>query len=264
MWTVPLSAYVPGQKPALGAETPADEMDVLGGLAYFDVLNAGLRELPPRANEAALMAQLDAVGIGPGADFDPARLDAKTKRGLERALRAGRALVDASAQRTRATERGWIVPRLVGRYGSDYLARAAVVKGGYGNLPEESLYAAALTDRDGAVLVGDGRYRIRFEKGATPPVNAFWSLIVYDIGSAKLIENEQRRYSIGDRTPGLVTGADGSLTIAIQAEQPGDVDVNWLPTQPGLRPLIVVVRMYEPREEALSGAYTLPEVVRVE
>ncbi len=263
MWTVPLSAYVPGEKPALGAEAPAERMDVLGELAYFDVLNAELRVLPPRASEAALMAQLDAIGIGPGAELELARLDAETKRGLERALVAGRALVDAAAQRTRKAERGWIVPRLVGRYGSDFLARAAVVKGGYGNLPEESLYAAALTDRDGAVLFGDGRYRVRFEKGAAPPVNAFWSLIVYDIGSAKLIENELHRYSIGDRTPGLVTGADGSLTIAIQAERPSESDVNWLPTQPGLRPLIVVVRMYEPREEALSGAYALPEVVRV-
>ncbi len=264
VWTVPLSEYVPGQKPALGPETPATKMDVLGDLAYFDVLNAGLRELPPRANEAALMAQLDAVGIGPSADFDPTKLDPETRRGLERAVEAGRALVNASAQRTRATERGWIVPRLVGRYGSDFLARAAVVKGGYGNLPEESLYAAALTDRDGAVLVGDGRYRIRFAQGATPPVNAFWSLIVYDIGSAKLIENDLHRYSIGDRTPGLAMGADGSLTIALQAEKPSEADVNWLPTQPGLRPLIVVVRMYEPREAALSGAYTLPEIVRVQ
>ena len=263
IWTVPLSAYVPGEKPALGAEAKAEKMDVLGGLAYFDVLNAGLRDLPPRASEAALMALLDAIGIGPSADFDPDKLDAETKRGLERAAEAGRALVDAASQRTRVTERGWIIPRLVGRYGFDYLARAAVVKGGYGNLPEESLYAAALTDRDGDVLTGRERYRIRFEKGALPPVDAFWSIAVYDIASGKLIENELQRYSLGDRTPGLVYGADGSFTIALQAAKPSELGVNWLPTQSGIRPLIVVTRMYEPREPALSGKYALPEVVRV-
>jgi hypothetical protein len=264
IWTVPLSAYSPGLKPALGAEAPDEPMDVLGDLAYFDVLNAGLRELPPRASEAGLMAQFDAIGVGPNADFDPARLDPETKRGLERAVKAGRALVEAASQRTRATEHGWIIPRLVGRYGHDYLARAAVVKGGYGNLPEESLYAAALTDRDGRALTGRGRYRIRFERDAQPPVNAFWSIAVYDIASAKLVENELHRYSLGDRTPDLVFGADGSLTIALQAEPPSEPEANWLPTPNSLRPLIAVIRMYEPREEALGGKYALPEVVRLE
>jgi hypothetical protein len=263
-WTVPLSEYVPGRKPTLGPEASAAPMDVLGELAYFEVLNAALRKLPARPSEAALMAQLDAIGVGPSAHLERERLDVPTRRGLERALLAGRALVDAASQRTRATEHGWIIPRLVGRYGHDYLARAAVVKGGYGNLPEESLYAAALTDRDGQILSGRSRYRIRFAKGALPPVNAFWSIAVYDIRSGKLVENEIQRYSLGDRTPGLVYADDGSLTIALQHERPGERTANWLPTPSGALPLIAVIRMYEPRAEALSGEYALPEVERLD
>lgn len=264
IWSVPLSEYVPGQKPALGAAESAAPLDVIGDFAFFDVLNAGLHELPARASETALMAQFDAIGLGPHSEFDPLKLDADTRRGLERALEAGQGLVAASMQASRPTEHGWIVPRLVGRYGFDYLARATVVKGGYGNLPEESLYAAALTDDSGRVLTGGGRYRIRFERGALPPVNAFWSLSAYDIRSGKLVENEIQRYSLGDRTPGLVYGADGSLTIALQATKPTEPAVNWLPTPSSPLPFIAVMRMYEPREEALSGAYALPEVVAAE
>jgi hypothetical protein len=239
-------------------------MDAHSSLAYFDVMNAMLREVPPRASDAALIAQFDAVGIGPSHDLDLAKLDPDTKRGLERALEAGKRLVDASMRASRPSVNGWITPRLVGRYGHDFLARATVVKGGYGNLPEESLYAAVLTDQSGALLTGGKRYRLRFEKGATPLVDAFWSLIVYDIATAKLVENEIARYSIGDRTPGLVYGDDGSLTIALQPDKPSAPHENWLPTPKSPRPLIAVVRMYEPREEALSGAYVLPKVEAVD
>jgi hypothetical protein len=264
IWTVPLSEYAPGLKPALGSELNAAPLDVINAFTFFDVLNAGLRELPPRASEAGLMAQFDAIGLGPASDFDPGKLDRGTRRGLERALEAGRGLVEASMQSSRPTHNGWIIPRLVGRYGFDYLARATVVRGGYGNLPEESLYAAVLTDSGGQLLTGSGRYRVRFAKGALPPVNAFWSLSAYDIRSGKLAENEIQRYSLGDRTPGLVYGADGSFTIALQAAKPNEPDVNWLPAPSGPLPFIAVMRMYEPREAALSGAYALPPVVAVE
>jgi hypothetical protein len=262
IWTAPLSEYVPGQKPALGPQRSAPAMDVLGSLAFFDVMNAALREVPARPADAALLAQLDQVGIGPSVDFDPDELGEPERRGLERALEAGRELLAASGQRARPGERGWIVPRLVGRYGLDYLARATVVLNGYGNLPEESLYAAALVDDRGELLTGRGRYRIRFEKGALPPVGAFWSLAVYDLRTAKLVENEIHRYSLGDRTPGLVYGDDGSLTIALQAEAPSEKTANWLPTPSGPLPYIAVMRMYEPHEEALAGTYSLPAVTR--
>ena len=262
IWLAPLSEYVPGRKPALGPENSAAALDALASLEFFDLMNAALREVPARAADAALLAQLDQVGLGPSVDFDPQALAAPERRGLERALEAGRALLAASGQRARPGERGWIVPRLVGRYGLDYLARATVVLNGYGNLPEESLYAAALVDDRGELLTGSGRYRIRFAPGALPPVRAFWSLAAYDIRTAKLVENPIQRYSLGDRTPGLVTGDDGSLTIALQADEPRDADVNWLPTPGGPLPFIVVMRMYEPRDEALSGAYQLPVVTR--
>ena len=263
MWIARLSEYTPGREPAPAAEASAPAIDGMDSLAYFELLNATLHELPPRAGEASLMAQLDAIGIGPSTKLDLSRLDSETRRGLERALKAGAALVGAASQRTQSALNGWIVPRAVGRYGFDYLARAVVVRNGYGNLPEESLYAAALLDSEEKLLTSGGRYRIRFEPGALPPVDAFWSLSVYDVRSFKLVENPIRRYSLGNLSRGLRFATDGSLTIALQADEPSEPDVNWLPTPRGALPFIAVMRMYEPRPEALRGKYTLPPVVRI-
>jgi hypothetical protein len=262
IWLARLSEYAPGKKPPHAVEERAPALGVMETLAYFERLNAQLRELPPRASEAGLIAQLDAIGIGPSVKLELAQLDAETRRGLERALEAGSALVGAASQRTQAAVNGWIVPRAVGRYGFDYLARAVVVRNGYGNLPEESLYAAALLDHEGKLLTGGGRYRIRFEAGALPPVGAFWSLSVYDVRTFKLVENPIRRYSLGNLSPGLRFAGDGSLTIALQAEEPSEADVNWLPTPRGALPFIVVMRMYEPSDAALRGDYVLPPVTR--
>jgi hypothetical protein len=92
-----------------------------------------------------------------------------------------------------------------------------------------------------------------------PPVDAFWSLAMYDLPKFYLVENPINRYSIGDRTPGLRYNADGSLDIYIQRDSPGaERESNWLPAPEGdFRPLI---RMYQPGEAVLSGAYALPPI----
>ena len=70
-------------------------------------------------------------------------------------------------------------------------------------------------DADGADLTGDHAYELRLEQ--PPPVNAFWSLTMYDVPDYYLVANPIGRYSIGDRTPGLRYGDDGSVTITMQS-----------------------------------------------
>jgi len=96
-----------------------------------------------------------------------------------------------------------------------------------------------------------------------PPTDAFWSVTMYDIPKFYLVANPINRYSIGDRTPGLKYNPDGSLDIYIQHESPGpDKESNWLPAPEGdFRPIL---RMYQPRQEALDGAFVLPPIRRVE
>lgn len=117
-------------------------------------------------------------------------------------------------------------------------------------------------DGDNQPLNGERRHELRLP--APPPVDAFWSLTMYDAHKLYLVENPINRYSIGDRTPGLQYGADGSLTIYMQKDSPGaDKESNWLPTpqQGAFRP---IMRLYQPRQPILDGSYSLPAITRVD
>lgn len=117
-------------------------------------------------------------------------------------------------------------------------------------------------DGDNQPLDGERRHELRLP--APPPVDAFWSLTMYDAHKLYLVENPINRYSIGDRTPGLQYGADGSLTIYMQKDSPGaDKESNWLPTpqQGAFRP---IMRLYQPRQPILDGSYSLPAITRVD
>ena len=93
-------------------------------------------------------------------------------------------------------------------------------------------------------------------------MDAFWSLTMYNVPDFYLVANPIDRYSIGDRTPGLRTAEDGSVTISMQTDSPGpDKEPNWLPTpKRRFRPIL---RMYQPGPEILAGTYALPAVRRV-
>ena len=116
-------------------------------------------------------------------------------------------------------------------------------------------------DGDNQPLSSEHRYELHMP--APPPVDAFWSLTMYDAHQFYLVENVLNRYSIGDRTPDLTYDADGSLTIYLQKDSPGaDKESNWLPTpqKGGFRPIL---RMYQPRQPVLDGSYLLPAIQRV-
>ena len=262
IWTVELSQFVPGQIPARAEMQKAEEIDPLTSLEFFSYMNRALKTLPARASEAALMAQFDAIGVGPNSDFDLDNLDEATQRGLQKGLEAGRAIVKASEVRTTPSRNGWMIPDKAGRYGFDYMQRASVVANGYANLPEESTYGAALTDNLDEMLSGSHQYKLHFPAGELPPVNGFWSITPYKIPEKLVAENAIGRYSIGDRTENIQYNADGSLTLWLQHEAPADKTKNWLPIPSGF--FMTVVRMYEPQEVILNKTYTLPRIERVQ
>jgi hypothetical protein len=144
-----------------------------------------------------------------------------------------------------------------------YATRAAAARGGlWGNHGYEASYSMVWVDADGDALdAANHRYELRL--APPPPVDAFWSLTMYDASDFYLVANPIDRYSIGDRTPGLATDEDGSVTIYIQRDPPDeDKRSNWLPTPDGrFRPLM---RMYQPRAEILNGEYILPAVTKAQ
>lgn len=89
---------------------------------------------------------------------------------------------------------------------------------------------SSIRSRTADQLDGHHRYVLRLDQD--PPVDAFWSITMYDLPDFYLVANPIDRYSIGDRTPGLRRDRDGSLTIVIQHEQPADIPATGYPLQP--------------------------------
>jgi len=241
--------------------TPAEPAQFLDSLRYFTVLNAALKTLPPIAGEAAIMAGFDSAGFGPHRDFDPDTLTASQSLGLGCAVRLGPQVLAKRGFRPTQSTNGWLLSSAVADPGFDYALRAEIVRGGYVNDPQESIYPAAIMSSDGKMLDGKTEYRIHFAKGQLPPVNAFWSLTAYDMKSGQLTENAIGRYAIGDRTKGMIFAKDGALDIILSATRPPSGTRNWLPTPAG--PFHVVARLYLPRAEALEGRYALPPIERL-
>jgi hypothetical protein len=166
------------------------------------------------------------------------------RSGVERALAGGRAA-------------GWTGGAgAVGKYGTNYAARAAVARGGLGaNPPEDAVYMNCAADSAGEALDGSRNYRIHFAKDGMPPVRAFWSITMYGLDGF-FVANPIDRFAIGDRDA-LKFNADGSLDIYISHEERAD---NWLPAPAGAFNLSL--RLYWPSEAILAGRWTPPAVVR--
>ena len=155
------------------------------------------------------------------------------------------ALLEASSRSHVA--KPWAVNLAMGQYGTNYLMRAAVAYKGLGGLTsDEAIYAMSDFDADKQPLDGRQDYLMRFAPGELPPVDAFWSITLY-AADRFLHPNALRRFSIGDRTPGLVRDPDGGLTLRIGHATPADTR-NWLPA-PADR-FYLILRMYVPREDA--------------
>lgn len=158
---------------------------------------------------------------------------------------------------------GWALPVAVRtHWGPDQLTRARVARNLIGALGiDEAMYPTAEVDAEGRVLDGTHAYELRFPPGGGPAVGAFWSLTMYRRSDCLFVANPIGRYSIGDRTPGVFPAADGSLTIRVQATDPGPGH-HWLPAPPG-EPFYVVLRLYQPQAEHLAFRYAYPPLRRL-
>jgi hypothetical protein len=214
------------------------------------------------AGEQEKLARFAAIGVKPGVAFQaPADLSEAVTQGAE----AGREQVRAASSQLSVEQQGWLPsPANVGKFGDDDLTRAAVAwRYIYANNAVEALYPMALHDAKGQMLDGRHAYRLHFPAGQLPPVNAFWSLTLYDGKTQLLAANPIQRYALGDRSPGLQYDADGGLTLILQAETPKTAPQgNWLPTPQG--PFNLLLRLYLPKGGALDGSYQLPTITRIE
>jgi hypothetical protein len=255
------------------ADTPLPEnRDVLkpfdesaDPLADWKTINAAMDENPPPRKDAQLMRLFATVGIGPGQTARFEKLDEQTKRGLERAAIEGRRLVAAMTTQGVSAKliNGWLFPPpTFGRQGltDEFGGRAACAKGGIiCNDPAEAVYLAGFVDRSGQILDGANSYTLRFEKGGLPAVKQFWSITMYG-PDYNLVSNPINRYAIRDRTPGIKTAGDGSVTLYLQSTSPGpEKESNWLPTPKEGR-FSMLLRAYGPEEPILEQTWVPPTV----
>lgn len=237
-----------------------------GDLAYFQTLADLLIENPPPPGNGAAVELLRRGGITVGAPMDVDALSEPMRRGLARAAAEGPQIMTWKVKyRGTPYPSKWNNLR-PGDYGVDYLDRAAgALEGLFVHDREEAEYFSTYEDGDGNLLDGSRAYTLHFNPGQIPPTlpGGFWSVTMYGT-DFQLVENPIDRFSIGDRTPGLITNRDGSLDIYIQSGEPAGHATNWLPSPPGGL-FRLNYRIYLPKGDAKDperlGKY-LPPVTR--
>jgi hypothetical protein len=271
----PLSAFLKQTAPPAAPAVDFPVVDkALVERNFFEYLDFCLQFAPAGPEEAAIRAKLASIGIGPGKTFDFKDLSAEHKAEVALGMKAGSAKVDQYLATQLIDLNGWSISSYFGNrafYNGDWLKRAAGARAGiYGNDSVEAAYPLTRNDGDGNELDGSKHnYTITFPAGKLPPVNAFWSVTMYDGKTQFPIENAINRYLINSpMLPDMKKGADGSVTIYIQKDSPGaELEPNWLPAPNG--PIYLAMRLYWPKTETPSilpigqSTWKPPAVVRV-
>ncbi len=238
------------------------------GADPFSYLNFLLQFCPPVPQEKPLRDVFARIGIESGKPFDAGKLSAKDRAAVETGIKKGYEVIKRKRLTLGKDVDGWRVMSAFGDrkfYKGNWTLRAAAAMAGiYGNDAVEAMYPIAFTDGTGAKLDGSKTaYTITFASGELPPVNAFWSVTMYDGKTQLLVANPIDRYLINSpMLPGLKKNPDGSLTLYVQKASPGaEKESNWLPAPDG--PFYLVLRLYWPKQEALDGKWTPPAVTQV-
>jgi hypothetical protein len=263
-WGKPPVAVTQTIDPNVDVKTPPKlQVDTMAGDKFFAYAAELSKVHPPHITDEPIIARMARIGLEPGKTFDMTKADATIRKAIEDA--------PAQAQKLMA----WKVPTLarvtnhwsmntdtMGVYGNYYLKRAIVAQLGLGaNLPEDAIYPNSVGDENGKPLDGANKYIVRFAKDAVPPVEAFWSITLYDDEGFQ-VANPLNRFAVSSWMP-FKRDADGSLTLYVQNDNPGgDREANWLPAPTS--PFNLTMRLYAPKSEALTGVWNPPAIKRVD
>jgi hypothetical protein len=266
----PLSAFLgqpaPAAAPAIDFIKPLTPDEEKTSLAFFNELNFVLQFCPTVPSETDLMARFAKIGVGAGKTFDVNTLSPVMKTAIEQGM--ADAWVDLGNLQKRIESGEVPIGDLPGSRSflkNNYLYRmGTAVLGIYGNSKEEAMYPLYGVDAEGQKLDGANRYTMHFAPGQLPPVNAFWSLTMYELPASLLVANPLNRYLLNSpMLPQFVKDADGGLTLYVQNESPGaDKEPNWLPAPKG--PFLVFMRLYWPKQEALDGTWKHPPMTKTQ
>jgi len=259
-----LGTKTPNPAPEIQFIKPIDGATMKTSLEYFNVLNFLLQFCPEHPSEKSLREQFSRIGIKPGVPFDTSALKPEIKLAIEE----GRA--DAWKEfdqlKVKLDSKQVTSGDLFGtreELQNNYLYRmSAAIIGIYGNSKKEAMYPIYSLDSEGKPLDGANTYSLTFSKNTVTPANAFWSLTMYELPSSLLTKNPINRYLINSpMLSPLKKNADGGFTIYVQHDSPGKTkEANWLPAPSGK--FMMVLRLYWPKEEALNGNWSSPQLMK--
>jgi hypothetical protein len=248
--------------PTVDMRTPPKiQVDRMPASQFFSYAAELLKVHQPHLTDEPIIAQMRRIGIEPGKSFDMSKVDPAIQKGLDSAPQDAQKLMVWKLSTLARVVNGWSMNTdTMGVYGNYYLKRAIITQYGLGaNVPEDAVYPANLFDDTGRPLDGANKYAIHFDKGATPPVDAFWSITLYDKDGFQ-VANTRNQFAVSSWMP-FKYNSDGSIDLYFQNESPGrDLERNWLPAPNG--PFTLTMRLYAPRAEVLTGKWNPPPVVR--
>jgi hypothetical protein len=248
--------------PAIDMKTPPKtQIDTMPASKFFPYAAELLRRQAPHITDQPIIAQMRQIGIEPGKEFDFNKLDPAVGAALQTAPEDAQNLMAWKVRSLARVENGWLMNTdTMGVYGNYYLKRAIVAQIGLGaNVPEDAIYPQNLADDTGKPLDGSNAYVLHFEKGATPPVDAFWSVTLYDRDGFQ-VSNGLNRFALSSWMP-FKYNPDGSLDLYFQNDSPGTgKEANWLPAPKG--PFNLTMRLYAPKSDALTGKWNPPSVTK--
>ncbi len=255
-----LGQPAPKAAPAIDFMKPLTPAAQKTSLQFFNVLNFILQFAPTVPSEKELMARFATIGVGAGMTIDESKLVPEVKKAMQQGMADAWAAfggIEKQLASGKVTSGDIFGTREYLK--NNYLYRmAAAVLGIYGNSKLEAMYPMYFVDETKQKLDGANRYTVRFAPGQLPPVNAFWSMTMYEMPSSLLVANPINRYLLNSpMLPQFKRDADGGLTLLIQNESPGkDQESNWLPAPKG--PFVMAMRLYWPKEEATEGKWIAP------
>ncbi|HWU86931.1 MAG TPA: DUF1254 domain-containing protein [Kofleriaceae bacterium] len=267
---IPYSSYQAGQQPPPPVGTDTDDISLDEPLvivekmtpeAFFSYGADLMCHNPAHFDDYPILARMARAGFVPGQPFDLNAAPATVQDAFRRAAPDALDRMKEKQLTLTPLTNGWVYPNeMMGSYGASYLRRAIIALIGLGaNLPEDAIYPTAYVDSTNTPLDSDKRYTLRFKDGQLPPVNAFWSVTLYDEQGYQ-VANTINRFSLGTRND-LAKDPDGSVTIYIERSMPADVPTpsNWLPA-PQRGPFNLTMRMYYPKQPAINGDWHPPEI----
>jgi len=242
-------------------EDPLHQLSRMPASEFFNRLSELMSAQPASVDDRAALDNLASIGVNISEPFDVGPAAFFHLALAEQAIAATQKKIKQTLSSNDRLENGWAVQRdTIGNYGTDYITRAVVAMIGLGALPPaEASYPNTVVDSQQRTLTGEHQYRIHFAADALPPVDAFWSLSMYD-EQGFFIANPINRYAIGDRDE-LHFNNDGSLDLFIQNTPPEASNANWLPAPSGA--FALTMRLYLPKENFLNGQWKLPNVNRI-